>query len=132
VNNQQTPTERSFGILLLTACIALGLLGLYRDWPAALIAAWLLATGALGLVTVIRPQALRPLLRAWVWFGHTLGKVVSPIILGILYFGLLTPIALIARALGRDELKLKRRQVTSYWIERNPPGPEPGSFKNQF
>lgn len=132
MKSKKAPTEQSFGLLFLAVSLAFGLLGLHRDWPAALIVVLLLAGFTLGLLTLVRPRALWPLIQAWMWFGHALGKVVSPIVLGILYFGLLTPIALLARAFGRDELKLKRRQPVSYWIERNPPGPDPGSFKNQF
>ena len=61
-----------------------------------------------------------------------MGKVVSPIVLGLIFFGMLTPVGIIGRLLGRDELRLKKAPVTSYWIDRDPPGPAPDSFKNQF
>jgi len=74
---------------------------------------------------------LRPLYRAWIRFGELLGRIVSPIVLGVLFFGLLTPIARISRLAGRDELHLRARDTGTYW--RNRPPSEPlFSFKTQF
>ena len=61
-----------------------------------------------------------------------LGKVVSPIVLGILFFIVITPVAIGMRLFGRDALLMKKRAVCSYWIDRDPPGPKPESFKDQF
>ena len=61
-----------------------------------------------------------------------MGKVVSPIVLGILFFIVISPVAIVTRLFGRDVLLLRKRNVNSYWIERNPPGPQPESFKEQF
>ena len=64
--------------------------------------------------------------------GLALGKVVSPIVLGIIFFGLITPIALIARLMGRDELKLRRPKKSTYWSEPISSSSDVDSFKNQF
>ena len=64
--------------------------------------------------------------------GLALGRVVSPIVLGIIFFGLITPIALIAKLMGRDELKLKRPKKSSYWSEPISSNSDADSFKNQF
>jgi hypothetical protein len=64
--------------------------------------------------------------------GLLLGKVVSPIVLALLFFLLITTISLITRLFGRDELKMKKRSVDSYWMNRSPPGPSSDSFKNQY
>lgn len=61
-----------------------------------------------------------------------MGKIVSPIVLGLIFFTLLTPCAMIGRLFGRDELRLKLPNTESYWVERTPPGPDPDSFKNLF
>jgi hypothetical protein len=50
----------------------------------------------------------------------------------VLYFALLTPVAVVGRLLGRDVLRMRHRSVDSYWIDRDPPGPAPGSFRNQY
>ena len=64
-------------------------------------------------------------------FGLLLGIIVSPIVLGIIFFGLFTPIAMLMRMSGRDELRLKSVQKTSHWIKRGEPI-KSGSFKHQF
>ena len=84
------------------------------------------------ILTLLAPQWLRPFNRAWFLLGELLGKIVSPIVLGVIFFLLITPVALVGRLLGRDELRLKRKPVNSYWVDRTPPGPEADSFKNQF
>jgi hypothetical protein len=75
---------------------------------------------------------LRPLNKAWYQLGLFLGRFVSPIVLGILFFIVITPVAIVMRLSGRDALKLRRQDVSSHWIDRKPPGPEPESFKEQF
>ena len=61
-----------------------------------------------------------------------MGKVVSPIVLGVLFFLVITPVALVMRLVGRDALKIRKQNVNTYWVDRLPPGPEPESFKEQF
>jgi hypothetical protein len=69
----------------------------------------------------------------WTRLGVLLGKVVSPIALGILFYAVLTPVALILRLTGQDPLRLRPdRGGDSYWITRKPPGPPPDSMGNQF
>ena len=65
--------------------------------------------------------------------GEILSRVVSPVVLGLMFFGLMTPFGLVLRWLRADPLRRRRQpQAASYWIEREPPGPPPGSLKNQF
>jgi hypothetical protein len=83
-------------------------------------------------VTFFAPQLLTRLNRLWYTLGSLLGKVVSPLVLGVIFFVLISPIALITRLFGRDELKIKKSFSKSYWVDRLPPGPPSNSFKNQF
>ena len=83
-------------------------------------------------MTLVVPQLLNPLNRIWYGLGLLLGKIVSPIVLGLMFFVLITPISLFTRLFGRDELKMKKRSVESYWVDRLPPGPSSDSFKNQY
>ena len=85
-----------------------------------------------ALLTVFKPSLLSPLNRTWALLGETLGRIISPLILGLIFFLILTPTALIGRALGRDELRLKRKLQSSYWIDRSQPSPKGDSFKNQY
>ena len=61
-----------------------------------------------------------------------LGAFVSTIVLAIIFYLLLTPISLIARLAGRDVLKLNKRRVDSYWVDRSLHQPTPDSFRKQF
>ncbi len=82
---------------------------------------------------LFRPALLAPLNKIWTKFGSILGKIVSPIVLGGLFFLVIAPAALIFRALGKDLLNLRRDpDVASYWLARNPPGPAPESINDQF
>ena len=81
-------------------------------------------------VTLFHPSLLTPLNKAWFSLSLFLGKVVSPMVLSIIFFVLITPVALITRLVGRDVLLLKKRSVSSYWINKE--SIESESFKNQF
>lgn len=83
-----------------------------------------------ALLTIYFPTALAPLNKAWFALSLFLGKVVSPTVLSIIFIILIVPVALFTRLLGRDALLLKKRQVSSYWVDKEPI--EPDSFKNQF
>ena len=83
------------------------------------------------LITLIKSDALLPVNKLWMGFGLLLGRIVSPIILGIIFFGLFTPIAILMRLSGRDELRLKLAQKASHWILRGEPIISE-SFKHQF
>ena len=84
------------------------------------------------LITLFKPKLLSPFNRAWMLLGNLLGRVVSPLVLGVIFFLIITPTALIGRALGRDELRLRRKAQSSYWIDRKSPSPRGDSFNNQF
>jgi hypothetical protein len=74
-----------------------------------------------------------PLNRLWASFGLLLGRVTNPLIMGIVFFLVVTPVAVIARFRGKDPLRLRLdSEADSYWIERVPPGPVPTSMINQF
>jgi len=88
---------------------------------------------AFGIATIVRPALLAPLNRAWLRFGLLLHKVVSPLVMGVFFFFIFTPMGLLRHGFGNNFLRLKRDpQVASYWILRQPPGPAPDSLKNQF
>jgi len=93
----------------------------------------LIASAVFLVVALMAPALLGPLNRLWTRFGLALHKIVSPIILGIMFFLVVTPIGLIMRATGKDPLRLKRDPRSgSYWITRVPPGPAPDSLKHLF
>ena len=83
------------------------------------------------VISVTKADILLPLNKIWMRFGLLLGMLISPIILGIIFFGLFTPISIFIRLIGRDELRLKLNNKTSHWIHRNEPI-KSESFKQQF
>ena len=79
------------------------------------------------------PSVLAPLNRLWLTIGLLLHRLVSPVVLGIIFFGVVTPTGLVMRALGKDPLRLKLEpRATTYWIDRQPRGPSPDSLRDQF
>jgi hypothetical protein len=127
----KSSSNRSFGIVFAAvfAIVALWPLiggGAARIWAAVIAAAFL-------TVALARPSALAPLNRAWTAFGTALHKITNPLVMALVFHGAVTPTALIMRALGKDPLRRRfDRDTKSYWIEREPPGPEPDSMKRQF
>lgn len=125
------PSDRSFGFLFVVVFAVLAAVGWWHDsaW-----APWASLFSALTLaVTMLRPTALRPLNRQWMRLAELLNRFVSPVVLGVIYFGMLTPIAWVMRLAGRDPL-LRRIEPSapSYWILREPPGPDPKNLPNQY
>jgi hypothetical protein len=117
------PSDRSFG-WTFTGVFAL----------VAFFQPWVLGLAALtALVTLIRAQWLAPFKRAWMKFGELLHHVVSPVVLGVIFFGLFTPVGYAMRAFGRDAMKRHYEpQRPSYWERRDPPGPADDSFRDMF
>lgn len=81
---------------------------------------------------IFKPSILSPLKKIWVQFGETISRVTNPLILGIIYFFLITPFALVGRLFGRDPLRLKKIASVSYWVHRQPSEISPKSFENQY
>lgn len=127
----QLPSNRSFGWTFTVVFILAGVYGLIRSAPAL---TWLLAAAALmAVVTLTRDTWLTPLNRAWMAFGALLNRIVSPVVLGVIYFGVFTPTAIVMRLAGRDAMCRRFDPAApSYWVRRDPPGPRDDSFKDMF
>ncbi len=124
-------SDRSFGIVMAVVFTIIGVWPLLSEGPPRW---WALIVAALfcGLA-FLRPALLAPLNRLWFRFGLLLNKITSPLIMGLLFYGVITPYAYILRWLGKDLLCLRfDPSAESYWIERKPPGPAPESIKRQF
>jgi len=120
-------SNRSFGIVffvvfLLVALYPLTYSGEIRYWSATISLIFLI----LGL---LNSKILAPLNKLWFKFGIFLSKIISPLIIGIIFFLIVTPIGLVMRLFGKDILNLKYNRKQSYWIEKN--GPK-SKMKNQF
>jgi hypothetical protein len=125
----ELPSNRKFGFFFTFVFTAAAYFFYSTNvtWAYVFIAAAL----AFLLVTLIKSDALLPLNKLWMRFGLLLGMIVSPIVLGVIFFALFTPIAILMRVSGRDELRLKFAQKASHWISREEPI-KSESFKHQF
>lgn len=130
VHSPKPPSERSFGFVFTVFFLVLGLWPLLSGAPPRI--ALLIAAGVIAAIAVLAPKVLAPLNLVWFKFGLALGKVVSPIVLGLLFFVIVTPIGLVARASGKNLLRRRKPEGQSYWQAREPAGPKPGSMRDQF
>jgi hypothetical protein len=88
---------------------------------------------AFAAVAWMRPAWLRRANDLWIKLGLLMGRIVNPIVLGLLFYLVITPFGLGARLFGKDLLRLRLdRTAKSYWIERTPPGPAPETMRQQF
>jgi len=84
------------------------------------------------ILSYAKPNSLKLLNQLWMNFGLLLGKIVSPFVLGLIYFLIFTPMSFIMKLFGRDELKLKIKTKKTYWLSRTETKLDSDSFKNQF
>jgi len=124
-------SDRAFG---LTFAVILGVVGLWPLLHGVAPRLWALIPAAVFLLAALAaPFVLGPLNRVWLKFGLLLHHIVTPIVMGLIFYVAVTPTGLIMRAMGKDPLRLKPdKAARSYWIVRDPPGPAPGSIRNQF
>ena len=127
MNEIKIGSNKSFGIVffivfLIIAFYPLFYEGSLRIWSLIISITFLI----LGLTN---SKVLTPLNNIWISFGIILGKVISPLIMGIIFFFVVTPIGVFMRIIGKDLLNLKFTKQKSYWIENNQPK---SKMKNQF
>jgi len=117
------PSNRSFG---WTFAVIFLLIGLFHPWV-------LVASALVAAVTLTRAQWLAPLNRAWMKLGALMHAVVSPVIMGLMFFGVFTPMGWVMRRFGWDAMRRARDATAqSYWIRRDPAGPADDSYRNLF
>jgi hypothetical protein len=127
----QGSSDRSFGLVFAVVCAVFGGLKLWGGRPSA--GWWLAAASAFLVVAVAKPALLAPLNRLWLKLGLAMYTVINPIVMGVLFYGCVTPIGLLMRALGKNPLRISReRDAASYWIPREPPGPAADTMRRQF
>ena len=120
-------SNRSFGIVFFVVFFLIALYPLIHNEEIRI---WSLIISLIFLILgLINSRILNPLNKLWFKFGILLGKIVSPIIMGIIFFLVVTPIGFIMKILGKDVLNLKFNENKSYWIEKT--GPK-SKMKNQF
>ena len=119
------PSDRKFG---WTFTVVFVLLGAFAYSPVLVGIG-----GILALVTLTRAHWLAPAKRAWMKFGELLHHVISPLVMGVIYFAVFTPAAIVMRLAGRDALERSYDAAApTYWKRRDPPGPADDSFRNLY
>ena len=125
---EKLPSNKNFGLVFFVFFLIIGLWPLLetneiRYWSIFLSIIFL-------LLGITNSKLLNPLNKIWFNFGILLGKMISPLVMGIIFFLVVTPIGVIMRVFGKDILSLKyNKKNKSYWIEKN--GPK-SKMKNQF
>ena len=120
-------SNRSFGIVFFIVFLLIAFYPLINQGDIRI---WSVLISLLFLILgIINSKILTPLNKVWFKFGIFLGKLISPIIMGIIFFLVVTPIAFLMRMLKKDLLNLKFNKNSSYWIEKTDPK---STMKNQF
>ena len=113
---QNKENNKSFGILFFIIFLLVAL------WPlinSDFIRLWALGIASIFLVLgIINSKILTPFKKGWIKLGEILGKIIAPIVMGFIYFIIITPIGLLMRLVGKDVLNLKFNKNDSYWIKR--------------
>jgi len=111
------PSNKNFGLLFSAIFFLIALYFLYNH--SNTIAYVLIGISIIFLIiTLYNSDLLFPLNKLWMRFGFLLGIVISPVVLGIIFFGLFSPYGIIMRIFGRDELHLKKIKRKTYWKPR--------------
>ena len=120
-------SNRSFGIVFFIVFL---LIGIYPLLNGDHLRIWSLIISIVFLILgLLNSKILFPLNKIWFKFGILLGKIISPLIMGLIFFVVVTPIGLLMRLFNKDLINLKFNKSKSYWIEKNEPK---SKMKNQF
>jgi hypothetical protein len=127
MNDIDIGSNRSFGIVFAFFFL---LIGFYPLINSSDIRLWSVIISLIFLILgILNSKILNPLNRLWFKFGIFLGKIISPLVMGVIFFLVVTPIGLLMRLLNKDLLNLKFKNNSSYWIEKTEPK---SKMKNQF
>ena len=118
-SNIKIGTNKSFGIVFFLFFLIVSIFPLFKDGNIRL---WSLIIAIIFLILgLLNSKVLTPLNKIWFRFGILLGSFVSPIVMGLVFFLVVTPISLLMKLFGKDVLNLKRNNSKSYWIEKSGP-----------
>ena len=108
--------NKSFGILFF---IVFSLIAVWPILDSSSIRIWAIVVSLIFLILgILNSKILTPLKKAWIKFGELLGKIIAPIVMGFIYFLIITPIGILMRLIGKDLLGMKYSKNNSYWIRR--------------
>ena len=123
----ELPSNKSFGILFFFVFFVIGILPALNHGK---ILFWSIVVASIFLILGINnSKFLTPLNKIWMKFGFILGNLISPLIMGVIYYGIVTPTAILMRFLKKDILNLKKSKNKTYWIEKDN---SKNNMRNQF
>ena len=126
-NNIEISSNKSFGLVFFVVFLIISLFPIFKGGDVRI---WAIIPAITFLILgFLNSQILTPLNKIWFKFGILLGNFISPVVMGIVFFVVVTPTALLVRIFGKNLLGLKRNNKTSYWIERSE---IKSKMKNQF
>lgn len=131
LSNIVLPSNRKFGLFFAAVFLLLGAFFLFKS-SGITAAVFMVLASLFGTLAFLKPDVLLPLNKLWMQFGLLLGLIISPIVMGLIFFVLITPISILMRVFGRDELRINLRDNNTYWKIRNSETTEKNTFKNQF
>tara|TARA_Y100001970_G_C13598364_1_gene538951 strand:- start:111 stop:485 length:375 start_codon:yes stop_codon:yes gene_type:complete len=123
----QLPSNKSFGIVFFIFFLIISIYPLLNGGEIRIL--WLILSFAFLILGLLNSKLLTPLNSLWFKFGILLGKIISPFVMGVIYFAVVTPTSLIMKLLRKDLLNLKKNNLQTYWIEKKD---IKSSMKNQF
>ena len=127
MNEIKTSSNRSFGIVFFIFFLLISLYPLINE---EVIRIWSLVISLIFLILgILNSRILTPLNKLWFKFGISLGKIVTPLIMGMIFFFAVTPIGILMKVFKKDLLNLKFNKKNSYWVDKNEPK---SKMKNQF
>ena len=126
----ELPSNKSFGAFI-SFLFYIATLYFYFYGELYITIILLISAVIFSFLALIGSKFLAPLNTGWMWLGRILGKIISPIILFFIFFLIFTPVSLIMKIYGRDELKIKKLNKLTYWVTYDRQGVQDG-FKNQF
>jgi len=127
MNDIKISSNKNFGIVFFLVFLLIAIYPILKDGNIRL---WSLVIAAIFLfLGLTKSRILTPLNKVWFKFGLFLGKIVSPIVMGVIFFAVVTPTSFFVKIFGQDLLKLKYNNNKTYWIEKS--GPK-SKMKNQF
>lgn len=125
--NTKIGSNRNFGIVFFIVFLLISLWPLLNNED---LKSWSLIVSVIFLILgMLNSRFLSPLNMIWFKFGIFLGKIVSPLIMGVIFFAVVTPIGLLMRVFNKDLLNLKINNKNTYWIKKTEPK---SKMKNQF
>ena len=126
-SNIKIGTNRSFGIVFFLFFLMVSVFPLFKDENVRI---WSLIIAIFFLILgLMNSKILTPLNKIWFKFGILIGSIVSPIVMGVVFFTIVMPTSLIMRVLGKNLLNLKKNNKKTYWIKRSK---IESKMKNQF